>query len=322
VRGPTPVGGPGRPTVSVVVSTRDRPQALAACLDAVAGQEYPGLELVVVDSAPTAATAEEVTRARGCRHLRLDRPGLSRARNAGARAATGEVVVFLDDDILLEPGCLDALVAEFDDARVTVVTGRILLHGGDAAARTAFESFGGFDPGEQRRVVDRDSPGWFEHTNFGGLGTGAVIALRRSVLQSWPGFDERLGRGAAQDGGEELHAYFALVRLGHRVVYTPRAVALHPAPASVGELRRRVLAGASSGAAYMTLLLCEFPGYRRDVLRYACEALRGTRRAWRPRPATARHRLVPRWREAWAWLAGPLRYARMRVMTGPGGRDG
>lgn len=312
---------PGRAlaTCSVVVSTRDRPQALQACLESIRCQGSAALEAIVVDSAPTRVPAESVARSFGARYARLDLPGLSRARNHGARLARGEVVVFLDDDVTIEPGCLAALLAEFSAPSVAAAGGRILLAGGDDEACESFEALGGFDPGLERRVVDRGTPGWFELVNFGGLGSGAMLAVRRSVFDAWTGFDERLGRGAALDAGEEMHAYFSLVERGHQVVYTPAAVARHPGPGSMDELRRRMLEGAATGAAYLLLLFFEQPSYRAAVVRYAGQALRGRRREWRPSSAQRGPPAVSRWRLRAAWLEGPWLYARMRLRARRGG---
>ena len=283
-------------------------------------QDYPRLEVVVVDSAPERIDAKGMADQYGASYVRTELAGLSRARNRGAREARGDVVVFLDDDVRVEPGCIAALAEEFADERTMAVSGRVLMSGGGDDARVAFEAFGGFDPGSERRAIDRESPDWFELVNFGGLGTGAMLAIRRIAFEAWPGFDERLGRGAPQDCSEELHAYFTLAERGYRVVYSPRAVAVHPAPASLAELHERVLNGAAGATAYMVLLIVEYPRYRRRVFRYAWQALRGKRRDWRPRPTNARHAVVPRWRDRLAWLRGPILYARMRFRTR--GRDG
>lgn len=312
-------GSSGGLTCTAAIATRDRPEALAACLRSVRAQRYPDLEILVVDSAPRLGNARDIAEEYGARYLLVQRPGLSRARNEGARAATGDIVVFLDDDVTLAPGCIAALLDEFVDPQVMAAGGRILMNSGDQEARASFETFGGFDPGPQRRVVDQDTPGWFELTNFGGLGSGAMLAIRRSAFDWWAGFDERLGRGAPLDSSEELLAYFSLVAGGARVVYTPRAVVTHPAPASLEELRRRVLHSAATGSAYLTLLLTEWPAQRGHALRYAWEALRGRRREWRSSPAAARHVVVPRWRERLAWASGPFLYARMRCDLRNGG---
>jgi len=303
----------GAATCSVVVATRDRPASLARCLQSVRDQRIPGLEIIVADSASRSQEARSIASQFGARYEYVERAGLSRARNRGARAARGDAVVFLDDDVRLEPGCVAALLAEFVDPRVMLVGGRIVLEGGDEKARRRFEDFGGFDPGTVRRVVDHGTPHWFELVNFGGLGSGAMLAARRSAFETWPGFDERLGRGAPLDAGEELLAYFSLVSRGGRVVFAPDAVARHPGPASLEELRRRVLSGAAVGSAYLVLLLVEHPDYRGEALRYAAGALRGQPRAWRPKTVTPRDQVAPRWRVRLARAMGPVLYAAMRV---------
>ena len=301
------------PSCTVVVSTRDRPGDLTRCLESVRQEAYPGLDVVVVDSAPERDSAQAVSLRFETRYLRLAQPGLSRARNAGARQATGEIVIFLDDDVTLEAGCIAALTREFLNSRTAIASGRVRLSGGDDRAREAFLSFGGFDAGDAGRAVDKTDPDWFELVNFGGFGTGALLAVRRSAFDVWAGFDERLGRGAAQDSAEELLAFFSLVNAGYRAVYSPEAIAWHPAPASMGDLRQRVLASASGASAYLTLLLFEYPEHRHRALRYLRQALSGAEREWRPRPASRKYLIVPRWRVRLAWATGPLLYLRMRL---------
>lgn len=105
-----------RPMLSVIVPTRDRPAALRACLESIVTQ--PGaadtLEVIVVDDGG-AIPASEATGGfgprLGLRHHRQENAGPAAARNAGARLATGDWLVFLDDDCCPEPGWLEALVA-------------------------------------------------------------------------------------------------------------------------------------------------------------------------------------------------------------------
>ncbi len=90
-----------RPSVTVVVPTRDRPQLLARAVASVLAQRYAGeIEcLVVFDQSPVRLPALAVPARRRVRSLANDRaPGLAGARNAGAFAAEGDVLAFLDDD--------------------------------------------------------------------------------------------------------------------------------------------------------------------------------------------------------------------------------
>jgi glycosyltransferase involved in cell wall biosynthesis len=92
--------------VSVVVPTRDRPGSLRRCLAALAIQDCDELEVVVVDdgSRDRAAVEATVSSLAGARLVRSPGRGPASARNLGARAASGSVVVFCDDDCEPVPG--------------------------------------------------------------------------------------------------------------------------------------------------------------------------------------------------------------------------
>ncbi len=299
---------------TVVIATRDRPAELERCLDALAHTRYPHYEVLVVDNAPSDARTCDIARRRGVSYLLEPVPGLSRARNRGSLTAKTDLIAYIVDDAVADPDWLSALAREFDDPRVMVVTGRVLA----LPTRTASEPLatGIAEPdfgGPERLSVDAGTPHWFERANFGGLGVGRNMAFRRQVFERWPGFDERLGRGAVLDGCEEHKAFFEMIDLGYRVVYTPAAIVSHPPPASFTELRRNHLGHLTASTAYWILLLAEQPRYRKATLSYLRQALTGTRRSWRSPHATPRSRIAPWWRDMLACLAGPLLYARTRL---------
>src|SRR3954451_19623068 len=100
-----------RPPISVVVPTRDRPDALARCLEVVSAQLREDDELLVVDSDSTDGETASVASAAGARVVRADRPGSSLARNSGWRSARHDLVAFTDDDVHVLRGCLDAIAS-------------------------------------------------------------------------------------------------------------------------------------------------------------------------------------------------------------------
>ena len=110
------------PDVTIVVCTRDRPVQLEACLDALADQSYPHFEILVVNNGGSDVVSE-ICRQRGVACIREPMPGLTRARNLGARAARSELVAYIDDDATAEPGWVAALAREFADPRVAAVAG-------------------------------------------------------------------------------------------------------------------------------------------------------------------------------------------------------
>jgi glycosyltransferase involved in cell wall biosynthesis len=276
---------------TVVISTRDRPDNLNQCLAAVSKQECPGLDVLVVDSAPTRPVADIAARWRA-RYLIEPAPGLSRARNLGARHSThAEVIAFIDDDAVADMNWLLPLMKEFEDPAVAAVTGQI-RYGPIAAPDAWMQSIVKEWASRPRCVIDASVKGWFVRTALGGMGGGANIAIRRNAFGASI-FDERLGRGAIIDGGEESFALASAVERGHRIVYAPDAIVHHPAPQTDEQLRARKVDPVRVTTAYMLLLMAEFPRHRRELLTYSIASRAGIQRLrWRPRPPKARAPLI------------------------------
>ena len=303
------------PTCSVVICTHDRPDHLDRCLNAVMRLNYSHFDVLVVDNASHDARTREVAARWGARYIVEPVVGLSRARNRGARACDTEVVAFLDDDAVPESEWLSNLAREFEDPLVMAVTGRILPLQIETESERLCALLGGLDfGGQERRRVDCQTPYWFEMANFGGVGDGGNMAFRRCVFYVWPGFHERLGRGAILVGGEEHYAFFSLIDRGYRMVYTPLAVVRHPFPCTMRDLRARHLRDLAAATGYIRFLFFEEPRHRRAVMRYAVEALRGVPRVWRGKVAGPRPQLVSTWRTVLAQLSGPLLYVKLRLM--------
>jgi arabinofuranan 3-O-arabinosyltransferase len=104
-------------TVTVVVPTRNAARTLAACLASVRAQTHPDVEVVVVDNASIDATP--AIAAAGADLVERAGPERSAQRNHGWRAGTGEVVAFVDADMVLEPGVLAEAVEIFQQEPAT-----------------------------------------------------------------------------------------------------------------------------------------------------------------------------------------------------------
>ena len=146
---------PARPAISLIVCTRHRPEALKRCLMSIAQAE--GLdEVLVVDNDPSdPATRRIVDGFPQITYLAEPRAGLSIARNAGLAATRGDIVLFTDDDVAIEPAWPLAMVRAFDEPNIMAVTGLVLPAELESAAQIAFEQeLGGF--GQGFRAMDFD----------------------------------------------------------------------------------------------------------------------------------------------------------------------
>lgn len=238
--------------LTVVVCTRDRPEELARCLDAVGRLEPRPREVVVVDSASRSGeTARVVHRAierdPSVRLVREEIPGLDRARNRGIREATQPLVAWVDDDAEPDPGWAAAIVGAFEDPSVDLVTGRVLAARVETDAERLFERYGGgMDRGPRSRTVSRRSLGRRERIATWTLGVGANLAARRELLRRVGGFDPALDVGTASRGGGDLDLLRRAIAAGAVVRYEAGAVVRHHHRRTIDELRGQ-LAGYGAG---------------------------------------------------------------------------
>ncbi|HEX3159149.1 MAG TPA: glycosyltransferase [Gemmatimonadaceae bacterium] len=251
---PRPVLEPAPPpaTCSVVICTRDRAQDLRACLASLGADGSARREIIVVDNAPSDDSTARVARDFPVTYVVEPRAGLNWARAAGARAATGELVLYTDDDVVMEPGWVDAMRAPFTEPSVAAVTGLVLPLELETEAQQLFElRYGGFARGFVRREFTAAT---LRPLAAGQVGAGASMAFRRSLLLAYRLFDVELDVGTAARSGGDTYAMYRLLAAGHRVVYTPEAVSWHRHRRTMEELRAQ-LHGYGVGT-YVVFLRC------------------------------------------------------------------
>ncbi len=193
------------PSLSVAICTRNRVATLKRCLDSVLPlQQKYGFELLVVDNAPSDdTTAKLVKRSSPARYVLEKRPGLDFARNRAWMDATGDLIAYLDDDVVVDSSWLAGLQEAWDE-------------NSDAAAFTGLVMPLRLD-----------------------TGAGCNMAFRRDVLRDLGGFDEALDTGTPLPGGGDLDIFYRIIRAGHTLVYEPRYMVFHEHRASEPGLRRQ-----------------------------------------------------------------------------------
>ena len=312
-----PPTGPGG-SVSVVVTTCRNPSALERCVRSILDCEYDDLELIVVENRPgSGATRRMLAREFGdsgrVHYLEEPRAGLARARNAGLRAASGDIVAFTDDDTVVDPGWIHRLARRFQCEDVDCVTGLILPLELETESQLLLEQFAGFGKGFRRqtyRFRETDDGAAVYPYAPGAIGSGANTAVRRTVALELGGFDPMLGAGTPSAGGEDLDLYIRLILSGRAIGYEPSAVVWHQHPDGPETFRSQVYRYGVGLGAMLAKQLLRGPA-RRELLR-AVPA--GLRHAADPasRKNTAKGAEYPRgldWLERGGMLLGPAAYA-------------
>ncbi|MBU1003137.1 MAG: glycosyltransferase family 2 protein [Proteobacteria bacterium] len=105
-------------SASVIIPTYHRPKELRDCLESLLAQTVKPLEVIVVDD----GNLEEVPFKQefldagiGFVYHKKDRPGLTESRNAGIELAKGEIIFFLDDDVILFPDYLEQILSVYSE---------------------------------------------------------------------------------------------------------------------------------------------------------------------------------------------------------------
>ena len=221
------------PSVSVVVCSHDRLHYVQACMASLAQQTVgrDGFEIILVDSGSPLPVAAEMRRIAdetpNTRLVRLDVPGVSLARNEGARAASGDYVAYIDDDVRAMPDWIEQIqrVLAEHDRSPSVLGGKVV---------PIWESpLPDWWPSSLRGVLSI-----IEHDGAGEYRTKAVPAklepygvnmvLRRDVMLQQGGFAETLGRfGLVLQSDEEVQLAWRLQNAGFSAIYDSRVVVLH-----------------------------------------------------------------------------------------------
>jgi len=175
--------------ISVIVPARQAVSVLPACLDAIGASTRAPDEVIVVVDGPCGDGTAEVASRHGVRVLPLpQRHGPGGARNAGVAAARGEIVVFVDADVAVNPDAIERLAAALEE---------------DPSLEAVFGSYDDHPPEENLASQYKNLLHHYVHqrgredasTFWAGLG-----AVRRSVFDASGGFDEsRYPRPSIED---------------------------------------------------------------------------------------------------------------------------
>jgi cellulose synthase/poly-beta-1,6-N-acetylglucosamine synthase-like glycosyltransferase len=211
-RRPAAAVPPGAPIsiVSVVIATREPPEAVRARLEDLVSGSWPAdrLELIVaVDGDPVPYQFEDLSPAAGRLAVvsRGAEPGKAAALNAGVAASTGDLVVFADTAQRFAPDAIRRLVEALGDPRFGAVSGALAL-GNEADSGSPIVWYWRLE--KRLRAAEARF-----HSTIGV--TGAIYAMRRALWAPLP-------PGLILD---DLWIPMRLVLAGHRVGFEPRAVA-------------------------------------------------------------------------------------------------
>ena len=222
--------GGGMPSSSIIIPTHDGVDHLRLCLTSL-GMALPEAfrgEVIVIDD----ASGEEMQifleeQQAALPYLKVIRNGRNRgfvaSCNSGARAATGDILVFLNDDTIPQKGWLRALLRTFrEQPDAGAVGGKLIYPDGrlQEAGNLVFSDGSAANFGRDDRVIESPLYNYVRQVDYC---SGALLATPRALFSEIGGFDKRYEPGYYED----TDYCFEVRRHGYRVYYQPESVVVH-----------------------------------------------------------------------------------------------
>jgi succinoglycan biosynthesis protein ExoM len=223
--------------------------AVRSCLRDASIRATP-FEVVIADNSPSRHAhdfaAGLTALGQAVRWVHVAPPNISIARNAGLHVATANLVAFMDDDLVLEPGWLDHLLDTLDQSGADVAVGPV-------RPRFAEGSAPDWDPEGRRfsRVLSAPSGtplivGGRRRTRGFAISTASSLWRRATCFTDLTPFDPTFGAS----GGEDLDLFLRLEQRGRRFVWCAEATVWETIPASRTALRYQAMRAYSGGQVY------------------------------------------------------------------------
>ena len=209
------------PQLSVIIPTYQRRSLVLATLESLKRQEFaPPFEVIVVVDGSQDGTTESLRALDGLpfqltvleQAMNL---GQARARNRGAAAARGEILLFLDDDMDADP----RLLSEHDRTHrrgAQVVLGHIAMHSESVATAFSDRLAKYLETLTSRLAAPGESPSYEDFCS-------GQMSVRRDLFEAFGGFDEHFTRGGAY-GNEDLEFGYRVISAGTRIAFNPDAI--------------------------------------------------------------------------------------------------
>lgn len=203
---------------SVIIPAYNAEKTLKKCLKALKNQSFKDFETIVVDDGSKDSTREIAKEFKNVKLLEQANAGPAKARNRGAKVASGEIIIFTDSDCIPERNWLEEMIKPFEDNEISGVQGRYKSSQSSLIARIIqLEIEKSYSKMQKRKFIDF-------------IGTYSA-AYKKKVFEKMNGFDTSFPIAS----GEDTDLSFRISAAGYSMVFNQKAIVSHTHPESLSK---------------------------------------------------------------------------------------
>jgi GT2 family glycosyltransferase len=208
--------------ISVCINTKNRHLKLADCVNGILKNELKNLEIIIIDqSSDKNSIRRNKALAKNCnlRYFQNKERGVGMAKNAAIKHARGNILIFTDDDCIVDNHWLKNIYQSFQDNKDIIgVFGRVLpfepqLNKGKICPCTFLK--------KKKEIITQPCFHWKD------IGFGNNMAFRRNIFDKVGGFRKWLGPGSIGSNAEDAEFVLRLLFKGYKILYNPRILIYH-----------------------------------------------------------------------------------------------
>lgn len=238
------------PTVSIIIPTLGRPELVCETICSLRAQSYQPLQIIIVEQGEQSPAISAALKPWGGAGILLTDSGFgaARARNLGLAHARGDVLLFLDDDVIIDdPSFVACHARSYKNSEIGAVCGRTV-----ELREKARRRYGGPPPSVLLPVCIVYGRGDSQERTSSNNVKGGNVSIRRDAVSRSGGFDPTFGSPSMY---EETDLALRVIQCGYKILFEPDACLIHIG-ASRGGQREGTKATTS----------CRFLAYRDRVL--------------------------------------------------------
>lgn len=208
--------------ISIVIASKNRPEMLAACVKSLQAGFDKNLEIIlcIQDGKSRPVLTKQYFTKNQLSSVDIGFSGKAQALNLGLQKARGNIILFTDDDCLVDKKWISQAIRAFQkNPEISAIFGKTLPYHRDISAKKICPSC--FNPGDEIYIITKPVKHWEK------IGFGNNMAFRRQVFDEISGFKPWLGPGSIGSNAEDAEVAIRCLIKGYKLMYNPDMIVYH-----------------------------------------------------------------------------------------------